>query len=539
MASQTWDYIIVGAGSAGCVLANRLSEDPQIRVLLLEAGGDNNAYAIRIPAGLASAIFQDRYNWKYPALADPTRAGLVDSWSGGRGLGGSSSINGMLFMRGAREDYDGWRDLGCEGWDYESVLPHFKAIESFEGGADDYRGDSGPLSVSFPAEKPALVDRWIEAAGNAGHPFNPDYNGEATLGVGVTQASIKNGRRHCTAEAFLKPARGRSNLTIRNRCHVTRILFDEGRASGVEYLRNGHTEQAQCTGEVIVSSGAIGSPGLLMRSGVGPAPDLSELGIPVVQESKNVGANLMEHPGVYVKAFTHLPSFNRAGRPFQMPLVLLNWLLRGRGAAAVGTTVAQILTRSAGHEPAHDLQILLSLVHFGINATGDGVKLNPRDGISMACCLMLPKSRGCVRLTSADPNVPPQVQHTMFEAEDDLERLAQAARQALEVLNTAPLADVIDEVDFPLGLEAPTGDWHDLVRQTAFRGDHPSGTCRMGSDEASVVDPRLRVRGVDGLRVVDTSIIPVIPRANTNATAMMIADKAAAMIREDRSSASP
>ncbi|MEM7705058.1 MAG: GMC family oxidoreductase N-terminal domain-containing protein [Pseudomonadota bacterium] len=539
MTSQSWDYIIIGAGSAGCVLANRLSEDPKIRVLLMEAGGENNAYAIRIPAGIASAIFQDRYNWKYPAVADPTRADLVDSWSGGRGLGGSSSINGMLFMRGARADYDGWHELGCEGWDYESLLPHFKAIESFEGGADHFRGGNGPLCVSYPAEKPALVDRWIEAAKNAGHPFNPDYNGEATLGVGVTQASIKNGRRHCAAEAFLNPARGRPNLTIRNRCQATRIIFNGERACGVEYLRGGHMDQAHCTGEVILSSGAIGSPGLLMRSGIGPAASLSELDIPVVHDSSDVGANLMEHPGIYVKAFTHLPSFNRAGRPLRMPFVLLNWLIRGRGAAAVGTTVAQLLARSSDREPAHDLQILLSLVHFGINTTGDGVKLNSRDGISMACCLMLPKSRGRVRLTSADPNVPPQVQHRMFEAEEDVERLAQAAKQALKLLNTAPLADVIDEVDFPLSLEAPTGEWYDFVRQTAFRGDHPSGTCRMGADEASVVDPRLRVRGVDGLRVVDTSIIPIIPRANTNATALMIADKAAAMIREDRSSASP
>ncbi|MEM6574296.1 MAG: GMC family oxidoreductase N-terminal domain-containing protein [Pseudomonadota bacterium] len=539
MPSQSWDYIIVGAGSAGCVLANRLSEDPKIRVLLLEAGGDNNAYAIRIPAGIASAIFQDRYNWKYPAVADPTRADLVDSWSGGRGLGGSSSINGMLFMRGARADYDGWHELGCEGWDYESVLPHFKAIESFEGGADDFRGRNGPLCVSYPAEKPALVDRWIEAAKNAGHPFNPDYNGEATLGVGVTQASIKNGRRHCAAEAFLKPARGRSNLIVRNRCHATKILFDGTRASGVEYLRDGHREQARCSGELIVSSGAIGSPGLLLRSGVGPADHLSELGIPVVHNSQNVGANLMEHPGVYVKAFTRLPSFNRAGRPLRTPFVLLNWLLRGRGAAAVGTTVAQLLARSDPQEPAHDLQVLLSLVHFGINASGDGVKLSPRDGISMACCLMLPQSRGRVQLTSADPTVPPRVQHTMFEAEDDLHRLTLAAKQALALLKTEPLANVIDDIEFPLPEDASQDEWHNFVRQTAFRGDHPSGTCRMGSDEAAVVDPRLRVRGIDGLRVVDTSIIPVIPRANTNATAMMIADKAAAMIREDRSAASP
>lgn len=534
MTATTWDYIIVGAGSAGCVLANRLSSDPAVRVLVLEAGGRNTSLDVRIPAGISSAIFKETLNWKYPAAADPTRHGMVDSWSGGRGLGGSSSINGMLFIRGAKADYDGWSERGCTGWDYASLLPHFRAIETFEGGADDYRGGSGPLSVTFPATRPQLVGEWIEAAQKCGHRFNPDYNGADPDGVGMTQASIKNGRRHSAAEAFLKPALGRPNLTVQTESQATRVLFEGDRATGVEYQRNGAREQVSCSGEVIVSSGAIRTPGLLMHSGIGPDSVLMEHGIPVLRNAPAVGANLMEHPGIYVRAFTSLPTFNRAGRLLNMPLVLLNWLLRGRGAAAVGTTTAQLLAKSSESEPAPDLQVLLSLVHFGVNAAGTGVELARRDGFSMACCLMMPNSRGSVTITSADPLAKPRVEHTMFADNEDVERLAQAAKEALKILHAEPLKKFVEEIDFPLTADAPSDEWHDYVRKAAFRGDHPSGTCRMGVDDDAVVDPRLRVRGVERLRVVDTSIIPLIPRANTNATALMIGDKAAAMILEDR-----
>lgn len=524
----------MGAGSAGCVLANRLSADPAVRVLVLEAGGNNATLDVRIPAGISSALFKDTLNWKYPARPDTTRNGLVDSWFGGRGLGGSSSINGMLFIRGARADYDGWSELGCNGWDYESLLPHFRAIETFEGGADDYRGGSGPLSVTFPAARPQLVSEWITAAQNCGHRLNPDYNGVDPEGVGVTQASIRNGRRHSAAEAFLKPVLGRPNLFVQTDSQVTRILFENTRAIGVEYRRNGVSETVSCRGEIILSSGAVRTPGLLMHSGIGPVDVLNEFGIPVVREASGVGANLMEHPCIYVRAFTSLPTFNRAGRPWNFPLVLLNWLLRGKGAAAVGTTVAQLLAKSSSTEPAPDLQVLLSLVHFSVNAAGTGLVLARRDGFSMACCLMTPKARGQVTIISADPLEKPCVEHAMFAHEEDVDRLAQAAKLALSIVSTEPLKAFIEKIDFPLDADASRDEWQDYVRQAAFRGDHPSGTCRMGVDDNAIVDPRLRVRGVQGLRVVDTSIIPVIPRANTNATAMMIGDKAATMIREDR-----
>ncbi|MEQ8514940.1 MAG: GMC family oxidoreductase N-terminal domain-containing protein [Chromatocurvus sp.] len=526
--------MIVGAGSAGCVLANRLSEDPGVNVLLLEAGGENNALDIRIPAGIASAIFKERYNWQYPALADPSRNNAVDTWSGGRGLGGSSSINGMLFIRGARADYDSWSELGCTGWDYDSVLPHFRAIEAFEGGSDSYRGGAGPLAVSFPAASRKLITSWMDTAENCGHSRNTDYNGAEPAGVGLAQSSIKNGRRHSAAEAFLKPVRNRQNLEIRTESQATRLLFEDGRATGVEYQRAGVHEEAKCRGEIIVSCGAIASPRLLMHSGIGPAESLAEYGIPLVREAHAVGANLMEHPAIYVKAFTRLPSFNRAGRLYLMPFVLLNWLLRGKGPAAVGTTVAQVLATSSDSESAPDLQVLLSLVNFSINAAGNGVSLSRQDGFSMACCLMTPKSRGRVNLTSADPLAKPRVEHLLLACNEDIDRLAEAGRLALKIVNTEPLKSFISQIDFPLTADASRDEWHAYLQEAVFRADHPSGTCRMGSDDDSVVDPRLRVRGVQGLRVVDASIIPVIPRANTNAPVMMIADKAAAMIKEDR-----
>lgn len=533
MVEQSWDYIIVGAGTAGCVLANRLSADPARRVLLLEAGGSNSALDIRMPAGIAHALFKKKYNWLYPALPDPTRNDAVDFWNGGRGLGGSSSINGMLFIRGAPADYDGWAEQGCDGWNYDAVLPHFRAIESFEGGADAYRGGDGPLSVTFPAAKEQLIDVWLQAAEQCGHARIRDYNGAQPLGAALAQASIRRGRRDSTAEAFLKPARSRPNLEVRTGCQATRVLIENGRAAGVEYERAGVRETVHCHGEVIASCGAIASPRLLMHSGIGPAAQLQEHGITLIRNVPAVGENLMEHPAIYVKAFTSLPTFNRAGRWYRGPFVLLDWLFRGRGAAAVGTAVGQVLARSSESLPGPDLQILLTLANFGINATGTGVELHKRDGFSMACCLMTPQSRGRVKIVSADPLDNPLVEHRMLDSEADLDRLAEAGRGALGILNAAPLRDYIEEIDFPLAADAGRDAWHEYLHQSAFRADHPSGTCRMGADEASVVDPRLRVRGVAGLRVVDASIIPVIPRANTNAPVMMIADKAAAMILED------
>lgn len=532
--SEDWDYIIIGAGSAGCILANRLSADPSVRVLLLEAGGADNGLSLRIPAGLVSAIFNDKYNWKYPTVPDASRNDIDYTWSGGKALGGSSSINGMLYIRGAAADYDQWAEIGCKGWDYASVLPYFRSLECFEHGEDEYRGGDGPLAVTFPVLQPPLVQSVIDAAKTCGHAYNPDYNGAEPGGVGIAQATIKNGRRHSASKAFLTPIKSRGNLKILTGVHATKILLDGKKACGVAFMRHGKDNSAACRGEVIVSAGAIGSPKLLMLSGIGDSAALTDLGIEVAHASSDVGSNLMEHPGVYVSANTSVPSFNRAARPQNMPFVFLNWLLFGGGPAAVGTTLAQVICRSSAHTRSPDLQLLLTLATFAMKEDGSGIEVAKEDAIAMACCLLQPKGRGRVFLTSSAPMEPPTVDHRLLGEEEDVERLTEAAKKAIEIFAAKPLEGIVSKITCPVALDAPRDEWHDYLRLAAFRGDHPSGTCRMGSDDRAVVDERLRVNGIESLRVVDASIIPIIPSGNTNAPVMMIAEKAAHMIAQDR-----
>ena len=530
MVEGNWDYIIVGGGSAGFVLANRLSANPKNQVLLLDAGVNARGPSLHIPAGMMSAISNDKYNWKYPAAPDESRGGVPDLWSAGKAIGGGSAINGMLYIRGHRSDFDGWAQSGCKGWDYDSVLPHFKSLETFEGGADDYRNHNGPQSVAFERSRLGIVEQFIEAAVNCGHPRNLDYNGKSQTGVGYSQNSQKDGRRHSTASAFLNPVRKRKNLKVVIGAQVKRVVIETGKARSVAYRFKGQDLTANCQGEVIISAGALSSPKLLMHSGIGPSDILSSNGIAIHKEASQVGRNLMEHPAIYLTAKTKTKSLNAAAHPLRLPFVLAGWFFRGRGAATAPAASAQVLCRSDKRLVAPDIQLLLTPAIFDYDQDKKKAIVLPDNGISIAALLLNPTSRGRVIITSPDPLAPPLIKHELLGTKEDVMGMVAATQKATEILTSDGLSETIISRQPELTLQASDKEIENFVRGTAFRGDHASGTCRMGSDDQAVLDPQLRVKGISGLRVVDASIMPKITSGNTNAPTLMIAEKAAAMI---------
>jgi choline dehydrogenase-like flavoprotein len=514
------DYVIVGAGSAGCVLANRLSEDPNVRVLLLEAGGRGVHPNISIPAAFAKQ-FKTKLDWDLATEPERCCDGRSLYIPRGKGLGGSSAMNAMLYVRGRPLDYDLWN---VPGWTWDDVRPYFLRAEDNARGASEHHAVGGPLRVMDERSPRPLTARFLEAAEASGIPRIDDYNGPEQDGASIAQVTQHNGRRWSAADAYLRPARRRENLSVVTGAHVQRIELGDGRATGVRYRDRRGREQLVTAGrEVVLSAGALGSPQLLMLSGIGPAGELRDAGVEPAVESPEVGGNLQDHP--YVPCVWEVTGGSLADA--ESPRRLIEWLLRRTGPLTSTVAEAFAFVRSRAGLPAPDLQFHFAPAYFVDNGFAEF------DGHAMTFgpVLITPRSRGTVGLRSADPAEKPRIVTNTLSEPEDVAALVAGIRLAREIASSDPLRPLTVRELFP-GPDVRTDeDLEDDLRRRVDLLYHPSGTCRMGSDEASVVDPELRVRGVSGLRVVDASIFPLIPGGNTNAPTIMVAERAADLIR--------
>lgn len=523
MTGTRHDYVIVGAGSAGCVLANRLTEDPETSVLLLEAGGPDEQQEIAVPAAF-SELFETSVDWEYYTVPQPELDGRELYWPRGKVLGGSSSINAMIYIRGHPSDYDHWAEMGNEGWSYEGLLPFFKRSEQNERLDTEYHGTGGPLNVTDQRSPNELSEAFVAAAAATGLSENDDFNGEQQEGVGLYQVTQKDGERHSAADAYLKPVLDRPNLTTQTNAHVTRVNFEGVRATGVTYHQDGETVQVIADEEVLISGGAVNSPQLLMLSGVGPADHLREYGIEVVADRQGVGANLQDHLNVGVLCESTKPvSLANAERLRN----LVRYLLFDSGPLTSNVGEAGGFVRLSRDVPP-EVQF-----HFAPNFFMRHGFDNPEGhGFALGVTQVRPESRGQVRLRSSNPFVSPAIDPNYLDAGRDLEVLVEGLELAREITHTAPLADYRGEEIWPGADATSEADLRDHVRETAETIYHPVGTCRMGDGEAAVVDDKLRVHDVEGLRVVDASVMPTITSGNTNAPTIAIAEKAADLVRE-------
>lgn len=530
--TQSADYIIIGGGSAGCVLAARLSEDSSRTVLLLEAGGEGENFLIKMPAGTAKLMGHKTFDWRLQTEPDPTIGNRTTQWVAGKALGGSSAINGQVYMRGERSDYDAWERLGCSGWGYDTIFPYFLKSECFEGASSQSHGSHGPLSVS-PVREPELIGAHvIEAFTQIGIPINEDYCNGSQEGVYRNFATQKDGQRCSTVRAFLEPARARSNLTVVTGAHVERIVIDNGRATGVQYRIGGEQHQASATVEVIVSAGTMHSPAILMRSGIGPAAHLTALGIPVHCDLPGVGQNLREHNAISLAKLVNIPTMSARLGPISMIGNLLNYLLFQKGLLT--TPAVQVMAALRTDPTLADPDIILSVLPVAVtfNAKGDAV-LEKQSSFSIAFHVARPQSRGEIRLRTANPFDKPVIDHRLQSAQSDVDKLVKGLKLIERLCQTPALASIITGSVKPDPTPQTDEDWEVYVRQFGGIGYHAVGTCRMGpdGDSLAVLDPQLRVRGITGLRVVDASVMPEPVSGNTNAPTIMIAERGADIIR--------
>ena len=534
----TFDYIIVGSGSAGSVLANRLSENPKIRVLVLEAGGTDRRFFVQMPLGYGKLFYDPAVNWMYKTEPDPGLNGTCDHWPRGKILGGSSSINAMVYVRGHETDYDDWAALGNTGWGWDEVLAAYRAMEDNEAGSDTYRGQGGPLFISSGGhDNHPLVQPYLASCAALGLPVTDDFNGASQEGAGLYQLTIKGRRRNSAARAFLRPAMKRGNLAVLTGAQVTRVLFDGTRAIGVEYRRNSQIHQT-IGGNVILSGGAINTPQLLQLSGIGDGVALQAAGVQTRLHNPNVGAHLNDHQGLNYTFRMNVPTYNDILRPWWGKVAVgLQWVLTGRGPLAKSINHAGGFFRTDPILTRPNMQLYMQAFSTLLPRNGERPILTPDafSGLSIGLSNCRPTSRGAITLNSADPFAAPRIKANAFSTNHDVGEMLDGVKMLRRIAGTDPLKSLIAEELRPGPAVQSDEDLTADFRNRAGTVYHPSCTARMGPDPAtSVIDPALRVHGVQNLRVCDASAFPTLPGGNTNAPAMMLGWRGADIIKSEQ-----
>lgn len=533
--SGTYDYVIVGGGTAGCVLANRLSADPAVEVLMIEGGGEGRGFYIDMPLGLAYLIGRPQYDWLYKSEPEPYLDGRRLPLPRGKMLGGCSSINGLIYVRGHAYDYDQWAQLGNRGWSWESVLPYFKRSEAFHTSGSEAHGTEGEWAVSDPNVRWEALEAYRQAAVEQGIPAAEDYNCGDNEGVAFFVATIKDGVRHSTARAFLQPVRHRHNLTVVTGALVDRITFEGKRASGVVFSLDGQPHEAKAGREILLSAGAYGSPIILERSGVGAPDVLAAAGIEVLHALPGVGENLHDHWHIRVQhRLRNTQTLNtRAGTRLGRMLLGAQYLATKKGPLGGSPTLLGAFIKTTPDAPAPEIQIHVS----GSSSPSFGGAMHPFPGITSSACILRPESRGHCHVAGKDPSIQPRILHNFLKEEADRGTLIKSIDAVRRIVASSAMARFAPEEIAPGAILQSRDELLDYARQTLNTTFHPVGTCKMGRDQMAVVDDRLRVHGLTGLRVVDASIMPVITSGNTQAPTVMIAEKAADFIRQEKTEA--